>query len=90
MDRAELAVAILREVDEDYERIRRGQFEVVAAEWQRRCGTLGREVSIRIGERVIRGRAESLDGQGALLLRTQHGHLERIIGGDVTMEKEGG
>ena len=89
MDRAELAVAILRELDSDYERIRRGQFELVAAEWQRRCGTLGREVSIRIGDRVVRGRAESLDAEGALLVRTQHGRLERIIGGDVTMEKDG-
>jgi BirA family biotin operon repressor/biotin-[acetyl-CoA-carboxylase] ligase len=89
VDRAELAVAILREMDDDYERVRRGQFESVAAEWQQHCGTLGRQVSIRMGERVIRGRAEALDGQGALLLRTQHGHLERIIGGDVTMEKEG-
>jgi len=89
IDRAELAVAILRELDGDYERIRRGQFELVAAEWRQRCGTLGREVSIRIGDRVIRGRAESLDAEGALLLRTQHGRLERIIGGDVTMEKDG-
>jgi BirA family biotin operon repressor/biotin-[acetyl-CoA-carboxylase] ligase len=88
VDRAELAVAVLRELDGDYERIRRGQFELVAGEWQQRCGTLGREVSIRIGDRVIRGRAESLDAEGALLLRTQHGRLERILGGDVTMEKE--
>jgi hypothetical protein len=35
----------------------------------------------------VRGCAESLDTDGALLLRTQHGHLERIIGGDVTVEK---
>ena len=40
-----------------------------------------------VGDRVIRGRAESLDADGALLLRGQHGHLERITGGDVTMEK---
>jgi len=90
VDRAELAVVILRELDDDYERIRRGQFDAVAAEWQQRCGTLGRPVTIRVGDRVIRGRAESLDAQGALLLRTQHGHLERIIGGDVTMEKDAG
>ena len=89
IDRAELAAAILRELDADYDRIRRGQFELVAAEWRQRCGTLGREVSIRIGDRVIRGRAESLDAEGALLLRTQHGRLERILGGDVTMEKDG-
>jgi BirA family biotin operon repressor/biotin-[acetyl-CoA-carboxylase] ligase len=88
VDRAELAVAILRELDGDYDRIRRGQFELVAAEWRQRCGTLGRQVTIHIGDRVIRGRAESLDAEGALLLRTQHGRLERIIGGDVTMEKD--
>lgn len=87
IDRAELAVAILHELDWDYDRIRSGQFDSVTAEWQERCTTLGREVSIRIGDRVIRGRAESLDAEGALLLRTQHGRLERIIGGDVTMEK---
>jgi len=28
-----------------------------------------------------------LDDDGALLLRTEHGHLERVMGGDVTLEK---
>jgi BirA family biotin operon repressor/biotin-[acetyl-CoA-carboxylase] ligase len=87
VDRAGLAVAILRELDRDYERIKQGEFELVAEQWQERCTTLGSQVSIRIGDRVIRGRAEALDADGALLLRGQHGHLERIIGGDVTMEK---
>jgi BirA family biotin operon repressor/biotin-[acetyl-CoA-carboxylase] ligase len=87
VDRPALAVAILRELDADYHRIGRGQFDSLAEEWQERCTTIGHHVAIRVGERVVRGRAESLDGEGALLLRTQHGHLERIIGGDVTMEK---
>jgi len=30
---------------------------------------------------VVSGEAEALDDNGALLLRTEHGHLERIIGG---------
>jgi len=59
----------------------------VAEEWQERCGTLGARINVRVGERVIRGMAEALDADGALLLRGPHGHLERIIGGDVTMEK---
>jgi BirA family biotin operon repressor/biotin-[acetyl-CoA-carboxylase] ligase len=88
LDRAELAVLMLRELDGDYERIARGQFEAVAEEWRGHCTTLGREVAIRAGGRVVRGRAESLDADGALLLRTEHGRLERIIGGDVTLEKE--
>jgi biotin-(acetyl-CoA carboxylase) ligase len=33
------------------------------------------------------GTAEALGEDGALLLRTEHGHLERIVGGDVRLEK---
>jgi BirA family biotin operon repressor/biotin-[acetyl-CoA-carboxylase] ligase len=85
--RAELASAILRELDHDYVRIRAGHFAAVADEWESRCSTLGRDVVIRIGDRQIRGRAESLGEDGALLLRKEHGHLERITGGDVRLEK---
>jgi BirA family biotin operon repressor/biotin-[acetyl-CoA-carboxylase] ligase len=85
--RAELATAILRELDHDYARIGGNSFADVADEWEAHCTTIGREVTIQTGERRIHGRAESLGDDGALLLRTEHGHLERIIGGDVTLEK---
>jgi len=85
--RAALAVSILKELDLDYDRIRHGRFEALADEWEKHCSTLGNHVVIQAGERKLHGRAESLDADGALLLRTQHGHLERIIGGDVTIEK---
>jgi BirA family transcriptional regulator, biotin operon repressor / biotin---[acetyl-CoA-carboxylase] ligase len=87
VNRPELAVAILRELDHDYRRIVTGQFAAVADEWEKHCTTIGHRVVIRIGERQLRGRAESLGEDGALLLRTEHGHLERIVGGDVTLEK---
>lgn len=86
-NRADLAIKILRELDHDYHRVCSGQFEALADEWEEHCSTLGRNVAIHIGDRILRGTAESLDTDGALLLRTQHGHLERIIGGDVTIEK---
>jgi BirA family biotin operon repressor/biotin-[acetyl-CoA-carboxylase] ligase len=85
--RAELATAILRELDRDYARLREGQFDTVADEWEARCTTIGRDVIIKVGGRRLEGHAESLDADGALLLRTEHGHLERIVGGDVTVEK---
>jgi BirA family biotin operon repressor/biotin-[acetyl-CoA-carboxylase] ligase len=85
--RADLAAAILAELDHDYDRIRAGRFPEIAEEWERRCSTLGRQVAIRIGERVVEGRAESLDDDGALLLRTEYGHLERIVGGDLSVVK---
>jgi BirA family biotin operon repressor/biotin-[acetyl-CoA-carboxylase] ligase len=87
LDRAELAAEILRELDRDYTRVCTGQFEAVAAEWEERCNTIGRSVAIAVGDRRLQGRAESIDADGALLLRTQHGHLERILSGNVTLEK---
>jgi BirA family biotin operon repressor/biotin-[acetyl-CoA-carboxylase] ligase len=86
--RAELAAAVLRELDHDYARICRHQFDEVAEEWAAHCTTLGRRVRVRVGDRIIEGRAEALDRDGALLLRTEHGHLETILSGDVTVEKE--
>jgi biotin-(acetyl-CoA carboxylase) ligase len=44
-------------------------------------------VAIRIADRVVVGRAESLNEDGALLVRTDHGRLEHIIGGDVSLAK---
>jgi BirA family biotin operon repressor/biotin-[acetyl-CoA-carboxylase] ligase len=84
--RAELATAIIEELDNDYARICCGEFSVIADEWEACCATLGRNVSIRIGDRRIQGRAESLDDAGALLVRTEHGRIERILGGDVAIE----
>jgi BirA family biotin operon repressor/biotin-[acetyl-CoA-carboxylase] ligase len=90
VSRPELAVAILRELDADYQRLAEGRFDSVAEEWERHCVTLGQQVVIRIGDREIHGRAESLGEEGALLVRTEHGRLERVVGGDVTLESAGG
>jgi BirA family biotin operon repressor/biotin-[acetyl-CoA-carboxylase] ligase len=87
VSRPELAAAILRELDFDYARICAGKFTAVADEWEAHCTTIGRNVTVQIGGRKLRGRAESLDDDGALLLRTEHGRLEPITGGDVTLEK---
>lgn len=87
IDRAELAAEILQELERDYARICEGGFAALADEWESRCTTIGQNVTIWIGARRVRGRAEALDDDGALLVRTEHGRLERIIGGDVTVEK---
>ncbi len=87
LNRADFAETLLRELDLDYARVNAGQFEQIADEWEERCTTIGQNVSIHIGDRTIDGRAEALDADGALLVRTQHGRLERIIGGDVVLQK---
>jgi len=85
--RPELAVSILRELDSDYARVCSGDFADVADEWEALCSTIGQRVVIRMGQNQIRGRAESLGDDGALIIRTDHGHLEQVIGGDVTLER---
>jgi BirA family biotin operon repressor/biotin-[acetyl-CoA-carboxylase] ligase len=85
--RAEIATEILRELDFDYARVCSGKFAEVADEWEAACVTIGKNVTVHMGDRRFRGRAESLDDDGALLVRTEHGHLERVIGGDVILEK---
>ena len=87
VSRADLATAILHELDCDYGHVCAGEFTALADEWEAHCTTIGRNVTIQIGGRRIRGRAESLGDDGALLLRTEYGRLESIIGGDVTLEK---
>ena len=87
VSRPDLATTILRELDRDYARVCAGKFAEVADEWEEHCTTIGQRITVTMGDRKLRGRAESLDDDGALLLRTEHGRLERIIGGDVTLEK---
>ncbi len=87
VSRAEVAVAALTELDRDYACVLAGDFSSAATEWEAHCTTIGTEVTIRSGKREIRGRAESLSEEGELLVRTEHGRLERVVGGDVTVEK---
>jgi len=87
LDRADLARCILEELDADYARLASGRFSEIADEWEKHCSTLGRRVSIRLGERLLSGCAEALGEDGALLVRSEHGRLEPVIGGDVTLEK---
>lgn len=87
IDRPALAAAILQELDEAYAAALGDGFTALAEEWSAQCTTLGRLVTVHSGSRRIAGRAEALDDEGALMLRTDSGHLERIIGGDVTLEK---
>jgi len=87
VSRADLAEAVLHELDREYARILAGDFAAVAEEWAGYCTTLGKLVTIDMGTRRVRGRAEALNENGALLLRTEHGRIERIIGGEVTLTK---
>jgi BirA family biotin operon repressor/biotin-[acetyl-CoA-carboxylase] ligase len=85
-DRTALAAMVLSELDDCY-RLARTDFERVSDEWAALCTTLGRQIVVTMGARRIEGHAQALDGDGALLLRKDNGQTERIVGGDVVVER---
>jgi BirA family biotin operon repressor/biotin-[acetyl-CoA-carboxylase] ligase len=59
-------------------------FESVLETWRGRTTTINAEVRALVDGRVITGVAEDVDASGALLVRDEHGQVERIIAGEVT------
>ncbi|MBN1889063.1 MAG: biotin--[acetyl-CoA-carboxylase] ligase [Thermoflexales bacterium] len=53
--------------------------------WARRLITLGQQVEAWAGQQSIRGLAEAVDEDGALLVRTANGRLHRLSAGDVSL-----
>jgi len=59
--------------------------ESLYEEWRDRLVTLGKKVQVRSGETTLEGIAESVAGDGSLLLRLANGRSTRIVAGDVTL-----
>lgn len=85
---AEVAVAVLGRLDALERRWRAAGGDVVgtglAAEYRERCTTLGREVRVELAAGELVGRAEDVDADGRLLVRTSAGVLTPVLAGDVT------
>lgn len=85
-DRVALATEVLSALD-DYYRMALTDFEAVSDEWARLCTTLGKQIAVTMAQRRIEGCAQALDSDGALLLRRDNGQIERILGGDLVVER---
>jgi biotin-(acetyl-CoA carboxylase) ligase/biotin operon repressor/REP element-mobilizing transposase RayT len=85
-DRVALAAQVLTALDECY-RVALTNFETIADEWAKLCTTLGKHIVVTMGQRRIEGFAQALDDDGALLLRRDSGQVERILAGDVVVER---
>jgi BirA family biotin operon repressor/biotin-[acetyl-CoA-carboxylase] ligase len=84
VNRAQFAAAMLGELDRLYADFLRHGFGPAREEWQQRCNANGREVVVSEGGvEASRGMFHGIDGDGALLLRSPDGSVERILSGDV-------
>lgn len=87
--RPALAVEILREMNRCSALISDVDFSMLMRRWAELDETVGRMVTVAWGDgRRLRGTASGLDGDGALLVRMDGGRVERVMAGDVTLEKE--
>ncbi len=58
-------------------------FGAVRNAWLARAYNIGREIEVKLPERVLLGRFEDIDAEGALVLALANGHREFIRAGDV-------
>lgn len=82
-DRAVILTDILSALAARYADLQQGRFDAILSAWRRYAGSLrGSLVEWDSPRGVQRGRAEDIDGTGALLVRAD-GRTERLIAGEV-------
>lgn len=84
VSRTRFASVMLNELDSLYADFVATGFEPVREEWLKRCNATGRSVSVSDdGHEDRYGAFAGIDGDGALLLLSGDGVVERIVSGDV-------
>jgi len=81
--RLPLLQAFLRAVERRMLALAAGQ--LIHEEWAARLVTLGQEVTVSGAGPTLRGRAEGVSPDGALLVRRADGRLETVLAGDVSL-----
>ncbi len=83
--RVEILAAVLKNMEELYERAIEQGFVSVLDEWRKYSCTLGEKVKVIAPERTYLGTAVDIDNDGLLLVKTNDGHLEKVVAGDVSI-----
>ncbi len=86
--RPSLCADLLSELERWSPSVNDADFPKLLDAWSELDETVGTQVCVHsAGKPPLRGLALSLDTDGALLVRTDSGQIEKVIAGDVTMEK---
>lgn len=81
IDRAGFVRKLLEEFDELYLKFQKEGFKPILEEWRNMSATIGEWVKITTQAHTIYGEATGVDNEGALILETAEGHLEKIVAG---------
>ena len=83
VSRTEMLAHIMADMERLYESLQK--WDSIHDIWALFLDTLGHDVAVRWGDTVERGRAESVDQDGNLMLRRPDGSLVRVVAGEVTL-----
>lgn len=83
IDRLAFLRAALLHMDRWYDLLLQGKQTELFSAWQTALVTLGREVRVECGDRVVTGLAQCVDADGTLCIQASDGTVERIRTGDV-------
>jgi biotin-(acetyl-CoA carboxylase) ligase len=53
--------------------------------WRERLTTLGQVVTVNSTDQAVHGLAESVDDEGALVVKGEDGMIHRIVAGDIAL-----
>lgn len=81
--RTDLVKNLLVEMERLYLKLPEGKS--IYRQWRRKLITLGKKVTVRMGDETLHGLAASVDSGGALILELDDGSTTRVIAGDVSL-----
>jgi len=84
-NRIPLLQNIVKTIEEYYNRFLNGDVETIKNEWLSRSIILGKPVTIISDHHEEEGIAETIDENGALILRTPQGKKKKIVYGDLSL-----
>ncbi|ADL07649.1 biotin--[acetyl-CoA-carboxylase] ligase [Thermosediminibacter oceani] len=84
-DRLDILTGFLFRFEDYYNCLEAGEFKKILEEWRLLCCNLGRRVRVVGRNFTVEGIALDVDDDGALLVRSENGRVERILSGDVSL-----
>lgn len=82
INRVDFVRKLLEEFEASYSKFQETGFPPILEEWRNMSATIGEWVKITTQTRTIYGEAIGVDSEGALILETGEGQLEKIVAGN--------
>jgi len=84
IDRISLLQECLRQLERYYTGAQKRGFSKVMREWNARCMMFGRTISVEQNGSIIKGTAQKVDADGALVIQSENQTI-RVLAGDVSV-----